>query len=737
MSDYQAQTSSADTRINEAIKFWRLVNDADSNNRAEALNDIKFAAGDQWPVEIQNSRNVEARPCLTINKIDAYIRQVTNQQRQQRPRLKVQAVNNLADYKVAQVIEGIMRHIEVNSNADTAYDTAFDYAVRMGWGYWRINTRYTSEDSFDQEIYIDTIDNPFTVYFDPNSVLPDGSDAERCLITTVLDKKIFREMYPNADDGASFAQRSTGDDTASWVTKEDIRLAEYFYIEREKAKLYLLSDGTTHFADSNTFFERVEAANLTVLDQRESFRKAVKWVKMTAMEIIEEKTWAGKYIPVVPCYGAQVIVDDKRKKYGLVRFAKDPQRMYNFWRTSMTESIALAPKAKWLLAEGQDEGHESEWALANIKSSPVLRYKQKDIDGAPAPVPQRLQPEPPPMGIMEAAGAISADLQMVLGILDPNQLPSGNISGKALAGQQNQVDLSNFHFYDNMTRSIRHTGKIILDLVPKIYDTQRVMRIIGSDGQPSMETINEQKVGDDGVQAVLNDVTVGEYDVVMDTGPGFMTKRQQAVDALMPLMAKPELFNVAGDLVFRNMDFPGADVIADRLAAMNPLAQIDEKSDVPPQVQMELAQAKKTVQDMQNQMAAMQLAMQQRADIEQVKQDAETKRELMRQTAKAHNTETMAEVKVNDQNTRAITSQNKTEIEAIVQLLLHRMDTGRLNEEIARRNAEQNQYAQFAAQDIGQGGNPLAQAAMPQEQTMQSPQMPQGQMPQGAPPMAQ
>ena len=740
MSDYQAQTSSADTRINEAIKFWRLVNDADSNNRAEALNDIKFAAGDQWPVEIQNSRNVEARPCLTINKIDAYIRQVTNQQRQQRPRLKVQAVNNLADYKIAQVIEGIMRHIEVNSNADTAYDTAFDYAVRMGWGYWRINTRYTSEDSFDQEIYIDTIDNPFTVYFDPNSVLPDGSDAERCLITTVMDKKIFREHYPNADDGASFAQRSTGDDTASWVTKEDIRLAEYFYIEREKAKLYLLSDGSRHFADSNSFFERVEAAGLTVLDQRESFRKAVKWVKMTAMEIIEEKTWAGKYIPVVPCYGAQVIVDDKRKKYGLVRFAKDPQRMYNFWRTSMTESIALAPKAKWLLAEGQDEGHESEWALANIKSSPVLRYKQKDIDGAPAPVPQRLQPEPPPMGIMEAAGAISADLQMVLGILDPNQLPSGNISGKALAGQQNQVDLSNFHFYDNMTRSIRHTGKIILDLVPKIYDTQRVMRIIGSDGQPSMTTINEQKVGDDGIQAVLNDVTVGEYDVVMDTGPGFMTKRQQAVDALMPLMAKPELFNVAGDLVFRNMDFPGADVIADRLAAMNPLAQIDEKSDIPPQVQMELAQAKKTVQDMQNQMAAMQLAMQQRADIEQVKQDSETKRELMRQTAKAHNTETMAEVKVNDQNTRAITSQNKTEIEAIVDLLLHRMDTGRLNEEIARRNAEQHYYANAAVTDINQNASPFTQPMPPmQAQPMQSPQgqVPQGQMPQGAPPMAQ
>ena len=713
-----------DERIQKAIDFWHLVNDADSMNRAEALQDIKFAAGDQWPVEIQNSRNLEARPCLTINKIDAYIRQVTNQQRMQRPRIKVQPVNNLADYKIAQVIEGMTRHIEVNSNADTAYDTAFDYAVRMGWGYWRINTRYVSEDSFDQEIYIDTVDNPFTVYFDPNSILPDGSDAERCLVTTVMDKKIFREHYPNADDGANFTQRSTGDDTASWITKEDIRIAEYFYVERERAKLYQLSDNTVHFADSPNFFERVEAAGLTVVDERDTFRKAVKWCKMTALEVLEEKTWAGKYIPVVPCYGAQVIVDDRRKRYGLVRFAKDPQRMYNFWRTSMTESVALAPKAKWLLAEGQDEGHENEWALANIKSSPVLRYKQKDIEGVPAPVPVRLQPEPPPTGIMEAAGAISADLQMVLGILDPNQLPSGNISGKALAGQQNQVDLSNFHFYDNMTRSIRHTGKIILDLIPHIYDTQRVMRIIGSDGQPDMTTINEK----DEVGKMLNDVTVGEYDVVMDTGPGFQSKRQQAVEAMMPLLTGNEqLFNIAGDLVFRNMDFPGADVIADRLAAMNPMAQVDEKSDIPPQAQMELAASKKQLQDMQQQLQAAQLEINNRGQVAQIREEGATKRKLMDVTARAHNTETMAEVKVNDQNTRSITSQNKTEIDAIVQLLLHHMDTSRLIQEIEKRNMEQGQFATIAAADIAHGASPFTQP--PQQMQPQSMQ-PMEQQPQ-------
>ena len=702
---YQDESGS-NNKINEAIKFWRLVNDADSTNRAEALNDIKFAAGDQWPVEIQNSRNLESRPCLTINKIDAYIRQVTNQQRMQRPRIKVHPVNNLADYKIAQVIEGITRHIEVNSNADTAYDTAFDYAVRMGWGYWRINTKYVSETSFDQEIFIDTIDNPFTVYFDPNSILPDGSDAERCLITTVMDKKIFREYYPDADDGANFQQRSTGDDTSAWVTKEDIRVAEFFYIERERAKLYLLSDGTSGFADSDNFFARVEAAGLTVVDERDSFRKAVKWIKCTAMEVLEEKTMAGKYIPVVPCYGAQVIVDDKRKKYGLVRFAKDPQRMYNFWRTSMTESVALAPKAKWLLAEGQDEGHENEWAMANIKSTPVLRYKQKDIEGQPAPAPTRLQPEPPPTGIMEAAGAISADLQMVLGVLDPNQLPSGNISGKALQGQQNQVDLSNFHFYDNMTRSIRHTGKIILDLIPKIYDTQRVMRIIGSDGQPDMTTINEQnEIGE-----VLNDVTVGEYDVVMDTGPGFQTKRQQAVESMMPLLTgNAELFNIAGDLVFRNMDFPGADVIADRLAAMNPMAQIDEKSDIPPEIQMRLAQSQQAIEQLQQQLQAAGLEINNRMQVAQIKEEGATKRKLMDVTARAHNTETINEAKVNQTNVKAITEQNKSEIDALVKILLARMSPNQLLAEIDRLNAEQQQYLVAANLDIDQDQNPFMQ----------------------------
>ena len=666
--------SDFDPRIDEAKKFLKLANDADTNNRSEALEDLKFAAGDQWPVEIQNSRTLEARPCLTINKIDAYVRQVTNQQRQQRPRIKVHGMNSQSDAKVADILTGICRHIEVNSDADHAYDNAFNYAVRMGFGYWRVKTDYVREDSFDQEIYIEPIHNPFTVYFDPNSTLPDGSDAEKCLITQVVSKEIFRKMYPDADDGTGFSQRGTGDSNAEWVMKEDIRIAEYFYTERKPDKLCLLSNGVKKFRSELPKQDELLAMGVVVIDERASFRKEIKQIKCTAIEVLEEGIWPSKYIPIVPVYGEEFVVDNKRKKYGLVRMAKDPQRMYNFWKTALTESVALAPKAKWLLAEGQDEGHENEWAMANIKAMPVLRYKQKDIEGVPAPVPTRIQPEAPPAGIIAAADGINADMQAVLGIFDPNQMATGNISGKALNGQQQQIDLTNFHYYDNLTRSIKHTAKIILDLVPKIYDQARVMRIIGDDGKPDLVDINKRQSDEQGVMTILNDVTVGEYDVVMDTGPGYNSKRIEAVNSMMPMLsADPNLMNVAGDLIFRNMDFPGADVIADRLAAANPLAQIDDKSPVPPQVQMQLAQSKKTIEELQQQLQGMQLMLKNRSDVEQMKQEAETKRTLIKETNRAHEIELRDQERHKDMVMRTDTMAHDTVIKTQTQLEIERM----------------------------------------------------------------
>ena len=719
MADYYEEKkyygdTDGDARITEAIEFLRQAAEADTTNRAEALDDVKFAAGDQWPVEIQNSRTLEARPCLTINKVDAYVRQITNQQRQQRPRIKCQGMNNETDAKMAEIITGICRHVEVNSNADHAYDTAFDFAVRMGWGYWRVTTDYVRPDSFDQEIYIKPIDNPFTVYFDPNSVAPDGSDAEKCLITVVMAKENFRKMYPDADDGGSFSARGTGDSNTEWVTKHDIRIAEYFYTRIISTHLVLLSDGTTSYEDELPSADVMDLAGIYEVSRRKTFKKQIKWCKVTAMEVLEEGTWAGKYIPVVPTYGQQCVVDNKRKKFGLVRMAKDPQRMYNFWQTSMTESVALAPRAKWIMAEGQDEGHEAEWAGANNTSYAYLRYKMTDINGQAAPPPIRQVPEQPPAAIMAASQSITQDLQAVVGIFDPNQLPQGNISGKALQGQQGQIDMTNFHYYDNLTRSIAHTGRIILDLIPKIYSSERVMRIIGDDGKPELTTIN-QKTGqqdENGVEMVLNDVTIGEYDVVMETGPGYNTKRQEAVESMMQLLAAdPKLMDQAGDLIFRNMDFPGAEIIADRLASVNPLAQIDDKSPIPPQVQMQLVNSQKQMQAMQQQIQGLQMMIKNRQDVEQVRQVGNDRRAVL-----------AAEVKLHDQNTRSVTTQNKTEIDALMQLILGHMDTARLEREIQARNREQFGMMDEATQSIQDNIQQMTPQPQQQPQQGQAPQ---------------
>ena len=262
---------------------------------------------------------------------------------------------------------------------------------------------------------------------------------------------------------------------------------------------------------------------------------------------------------------------------------------------------------------------------------------------------------------MSALQGMNQDLQAVVGIFDPSQLPTGMMTGKAMQGQQAQVDMTNFHYYDNLTRSIRHTGRIILDLIPKIYDRERVMRIIGDDGKPELVTINQRSQDEQGVTKVLNDVTVGEYDVVMDTGPGYNSKRQEAADTMTQLLqVDPQLMQVAGDLVFRNMDFPGAEVIADRLAASNPMSQIDDKSPIPPQVQMQIAAGKAQMQKLQQENQQLQMMIKQRQDIESVKQEAETKRELMRQHTKAHDTEMHTETAAQD---TVVKTQTQLEIE--------------------------------------------------------------------------
>jgi hypothetical protein len=629
-------------KVSEAIEFMNLSVEADSDNRALAMIDLKFRYGEQWPQYAIESRGLD-RPQLTINEMDSYIRQVTNSQRQQRPRIKIHPVNDYADVKTAKVLSGLMRHFEVNSDADNAYDTAFDFAATMGIGYWSISHDYIRSDTREQDIFINTEDNPFSIYFDPLSVLPDGSDAERALKSVMEKRTKFKREFQGAQM-SDFNETATGDSNPDWATKDEIRLAEYYFINKKPTKLIYLSDGSDMFESELPPFTILEKAGITVVGDRASHKREVMWRLQTASEILDEKKLAWNWIPIVPVYWTRVNMDNKILRQGMVRPGMDSQRMINFWQTSITESIALAPKAKWLLAEGTDEGHENEFKNANLSASPVLRYKQTDIEGNQAPAPQRIQPEPPPAGSIEAALLANQNLQRVMGIFDPNMQEGPAKSGKAVNAERNQSENSNFHGYDNLTRSLKHTARIILSGIPKILDVPTTRRIIGEDGTPELVQLNSPQSGtdDQAISKILNDVRVGEYDVVMDTGPGYDSKRLQGVDSMMQLMNTPigeKVAQVGDDLIVRHMDFPGADVLADRLAASNPLSQIDEKSEIPPQVQMQLKQAQQQIQQLTQQLQAAGQEIKSRQSIEQMKQDGATKRTLMQEHGKAHSDE--------------------------------------------------------------------------------------------------
>lgn len=689
-------------KAEEGVAYLRLVMEAETTNRAEALEDLKFRYGDQWPAEIINSRKLESRPALTINETDAYIRKIENQQRQQRPRMNPHPTGSRATVEVAKVLKGLCRHIEVNSDADNAYDLAFSFAITSGVGYFRLYTDYVREDSFDQDIYIGQVENPFTVYFDPNSSLPDGSDAERCLVTDLITKDAFNRLYPGAQM-ENFREVGSGEITTEWVTKEDIRLAEYMYVDRVKADLVMLSDGTSLYGDQMPPAELLAQAGVRVAGTRPSFKRAIKWCKQTAFEVLEEKIIPGRYIPIVPVYGVQVVLDGKRKRFGLVRFARDPQTMINFWQTAMTESAGMATKAKWLIAEGQDEGHENEFAQANTRAFPVLRYKTVDVDGKPAPPPIRIDPPQVDGAALQNALIAGENLKRVLGVYDPQMRKPGPVSGKAIHGEAMQAEESNYNYFDNLTRSIKHAARIILGWVPTTYDVQRMVRIIGDDGKPQLVTLNEQVQqeptgAEAGAMKIKNDVTVPEYDVVMDTGPGFNTKRQEAVEALGTMLAgNKELWQIAGDLIFRNMDFPGAEIIADRLAAANPLAQIDENSDIPPKAQIMIKHLQAQLQQAGQQIKGMGAEIQYKHGLEQIKQEGATKRTLMQETGNAHVEQMRDATKQHDVEARALTAQNVEEIKGIVALLLKHIDTKHLEKELEARNQEQKAKADEAA----------------------------------------
>lgn len=573
----------------EARSRLRMAMDAYSETREDELDDLRFYAGSpdnnfQWPQDVLTSRGMMqgqvggGRPTLTINKLPQHVKQVTNEQRMNRPGIRVIPSDEEAAEEVAEIYNGVIRHIEYISDADVAYDTACENQVSYGEGYIRLLTEYCEDDSFDQDIKIGRIRNSFSVYMDPLIQDPTGADARWCFITEDLTKQEYERLYPDAAPITTLMSLGIGDQSISqWINENTVRIAEYFYIEHERKKLNLYPGNQTAFDGSpeDKMFRMMFGKPTR---QRESTIRKVKWCKINGYEILEESEWAGKYIPVVRVVGNEFEIDGQMYVSGLVRNAKDAQRMYNYWVSQEAEMLALAPKAPFIGYGGQFEGYETQWKTANTQNWPYLEVNPDVTDGQGAvlPLPQRAQPPMASSGLLQAKAGASEDIKAATGQYDASLgMVSNERSGKAILARQREGDIGTYHYVDNLARAIRHVGRQLVDLIPKIYDTQRIARIVGEDGESDMVKINPEQqepvrkiVDQEGntIDKIYNPA-VGKYDVRVITGPGYATKRQEALESMAQLLqGNPQLWQVAGDLFVKNMDWPGADDLAARLA---------------------------------------------------------------------------------------------------------------------------------------------------------------------------
>lgn len=664
----------------------RVAIDAYSESRENELDDLKFSAGSpdnqwQWPPDVISSRGsvqgqtVGARPCLTINKLPQHIKQVTNDQRQNRPSGKVIPADDRADVEVAKILDGIVRHIEYISDADVAYDTACEAQVTYGEGYFRILTDYCAPCSFEQDIKIGRIRNPFSVYMDPNTQDPTGADAEWCFISQDIHKDTYERLFPDATPHSTLQTSGVGDPgLAQWIGDDYVRIAEYFYIEHNKKTLNLYQDGITVIEGSPESKE-IAALGYAPVNAREVDIKSVKWCKINGSEILEERDWAGKWIPVVRVVGNEVEVEGKLYLSGLVRNAKDAQRMYNYWVSQEAEMLALAPKAPFIGYAGQFEGYESQWKTANTTNWPYLEVNPSvdDVTGQVLPLPQRAAPPLPQAGLIQAKMGASDDIKSTTGQYDASLGAAGNEkSGKAILARERQTDTGTYHYVDNLARAVRHCTRQIIDLIPHVYDTPRLARIIGIDGVTDnvvidprqKEPIKEIQDGSGVIKKIYNP-SVGKYDVCVTTGPGYMTKRQESMEAMAQLLqGNPQLWQVAGDLFIKNMDWPGAEEMAARFRKTIDPKFLDGETENP-----ELAQA-------QQQMQAMQQEMQQMAGMLQNVQQSFEAREAER---KDFETESKARVAEFEAETRRISAvqagMSLEQIQDIVLGTVHGMQT--------------------------------------------------------------
>lgn len=581
-------------------------------NRALAVADTRFVLGDsdngwQWPEDIYRQRaTIDKKPALTINVTAQHCNQIINAIRQNRPQCRVLPADSKADKKTAEILAGLIRNIQTASQADVAHDTAAEHAIYGGEGFWLILTDYESPTSFDQVINIAPVLNPQLVYIDP---FPEGGNklkAKWGFIFEDIPKEEAKTRY--GVDSSTW-----GNDTArGWVTDQTVRVASYYYCQDVEDTLYMLGDGSVMLEsqlEAQGGKEAVEAAKAiakameaegTGKKTRKTTRTTWKFCKLVGGhdKPLEEKDWPGSYLPIVQVVGKEVNVNGEIVRKGVVRDLKDPARMVNYSYSGAVETLALQNKIPYIGAAEAVEGHEEEWRNANSSSATILTYNHLDDEGNIIPAPQRQQPAVMPAAQVNMLALSVEQMRAASGQQNANfGIKSEAQSGVGIQRLKVQGETATFHFPDNLARGLHDEAVILIDLIPHVYDTQRVVRILGIDGKDEQAVLNPElptahaEIEEADVKAIFNP-SVGRYDVVIDTGPSYQTQRQEGAAAMTELASKnPLLLQVAGDIVMKAYDFPFSDQLAERLKkTLPPELQEDKKGALPPEAQAQMQQ---------------------------------------------------------------------------------------------------------------------------------------------------
>lgn len=557
--------------LKEVRERWEEAYEADRDNRDRALADAAFEAdtGDGkttdgvWPKGVKEQRQREGRICLTINKSRTITRQVANELRLQPPAINVSPSED-GDVQVAAVIEGLVRSIEQRSKAKRIYAKAGEDAARGNMGFWRVTTDYVSPDSFDQEILIKPILNPLSVVFDPAAQDSTCRDARFCFVYDDMPREEFKARFKGKAQVEFYAEGSAYYD-GQWVSERTIRLAEYWCLKAETKTLYLFTNGQTAWADDDAKLSDLAMSGAGIKGERKSSRPRVYMHLVSGAEVLETTEWPGDRIPIIPVWGEEARIGQKRIRNGVLTYARDAIRLHTFARSANAETVASQPKAPWLVTPKMVQGHETMWGQAATGNPAVLYY---NVDpGAPGGgKPERSQPPVSSSGWVQEALQSADDIKSTTGIFDASLgAKSNETSGKAIQARQREGDIGTYTFVDNVMDAIEETGRVIIDLIPKIYDAPRQIRILGKKSEAKIIAINQEG----GI-----DLTAGKYDVTVSTGPSVTTQRQETAELLTnALQAAPMLAPVILPRLAGVIELPDADEFAEEVRQLLGQAQ--------------------------------------------------------------------------------------------------------------------------------------------------------------------